>query len=94
MAVPIYEAVDSLNFILDFQHDTRQNSQLSRMAMWLSWLERGTHNAEVGGSSPPIATILNTPKVKYKPQSASINISIDAANKSRHLGYRDELFTH
>lgn len=25
--------------------------------MWLSWLERGTHNAEVGGSSPPIATI-------------------------------------
>jgi hypothetical protein len=24
--------------------------------MWLSWLERGTHNAEVGDSSPPIAT--------------------------------------
>ena len=29
------------------------------MAMWLSRLERGTHNAEVGGSSPPIATTSN-----------------------------------
>ncbi len=28
------------------------------MAISLSRLERGTHNAEVGGSSPPIATII------------------------------------
>ena len=47
-------------FILDFQNEKRQNSQLLDMAMWLSWLERGTHNAEVGGSSPPIATIPDT----------------------------------
>ena len=34
--------------------------------MWLSWLERGTHNAEVGGSSPPIATnILSQAILKY-----------------------------
>ena len=36
------------------------------MAMWLSRLERGTHNAEVGGSSPPIATIFFLTNSLYK----------------------------
>ncbi len=37
---------------------SRKGQNRLLLAMWLSWLERGTHNAEVGGSSPPIATII------------------------------------
>ena len=53
----------NLKIILQEQRGDRLDSELRKgqnlalLAMWLSWLERGTHNAEVGGSSPPIATI-------------------------------------